>query len=60
MWLSGIIVKIANKINPRWGLNNERLNFATYSRKFSLDFMRDFPEVKLRPLKKMSFPEGKT
>lgn len=59
MWLSRIMVKIANKINPRWGLNDERLNFMTCSRKFPIDFMRDFPSIKLRPLNKMSFPEGK-
>lgn len=60
MWLSRIIVKIAGKINPRWGLNDERLNFTTCSRKFPLDFMLDFPSIKLKSLKGMSFPEGKT
>lgn len=58
MWLSRIIVKIANKINPRWGLNDERLNFTTCSRKFSLDFMRDFPSIKLKSLKEMHFPKN--
>lgn len=58
IFLGRLIVKAANIINPRWGLNDERLNFVTCSRQFTLDHMKDFPHVKLRTLGRMSFPEA--
>lgn len=54
--LGKIFVKIANAINPKLGLNDERLNFVTYSRKFNLKFIKDFPKLTLKSLGEMSFP----